>query len=94
MLPHNRMANSSMSNVPKVSEYIVANDRRVKHQPICVDANATLPRSGDKRYLSSGSIPLPGQLEIHSWLTQLCLRNDRVDLFDCMFDLEERFAGR
>jgi hypothetical protein len=88
------MANSSMSNVPKVSEYIVANDRRVKHQPICVDANATLPRSGDKRYFSSGSIPLHGQLKIHSWQSQQSLRDDRVDLLNSMFDLEERFAGR
>lgn len=50
-----------MSNVPNVSEYMVAKDRRVKHQPICVDAKATLPRSGDRRYLSSESIPLDHQ---------------------------------
>lgn len=39
--------------VPKVSEYILANDLRVKHQPIEVDANATLPLSGDTRRAGS-----------------------------------------
>lgn len=58
MLPHNRRANSSILKEPKVSAYMLANVLRVKHQPICVDENATLPRSGERRKESSGSIDL------------------------------------
>jgi hypothetical protein len=64
MFPHSRFANSEISNEPNVSEYMVAKERRVKHHPIWVEAKATLPRSGERRYFSSESIPLSHQLKI------------------------------
>lgn len=45
-------------DLPKVSAYILANDLRVKHHPICDDANDTLPFSGETRSLGSGLISL------------------------------------
>lgn len=89
------MANSSMSNVPKVSEYMVANERSVKHQPICVDAKATLPRSGDRRYDSSGSIALTCKLRtLQITEREENSRNNRVDFLDSVLDLEESFTRR
>lgn len=41
-----------------MSAYILANDLRVKHQPICVEAKETLPFSGETRRLGSGLISL------------------------------------
>jgi hypothetical protein len=58
MLPHSLTASSSMSSAPKVSAYMLAKVLRVKHHPICVDAKATFPPSGDSRYESSESIDL------------------------------------
>lgn len=46
---------------PYVSAYIFANDLRVKHHPIAVEANETLPFSGDSRRAGSGSMSLRSQ---------------------------------
>ena len=41
-----------------MSAYIFANDLRVKHHPICVEAKETFPFSGETRREGSGLISL------------------------------------
>lgn len=71
----------------------------MKLHPIWVDANTTLPRSGEILMLSSGLIDLTIQqvryqlLRSRPWRYPNS-RDDGVDLLDRVLDLEERLGRR
>ena len=88
----------SGGSLPNVSAYILAKDLRVKHQPICADANETLPFSGETRCFGSGSISLQRVRRQLVACGETCeidgLRDDGVDLLDRVLELDVRIAGR
>ncbi len=97
MFPHNLNANSSTSRAPNVSAYMDAKDRSVKHHPICVEAKATFPLSGESLSESSESMDLreTDQPKMQRFSRKRDnLRDNGIDLFNSMFDLEESFPRR